>query len=384
MINGSTSTSSSSAPPQQQQQMSVLAAAAGLDLSMFPQLGPAPWDWSTSLPNLPNTPANRDQGVHSTQLGSGFIAPNISSSSSNSNSIKSIVQNLNEKINKLYNWHLIELDLISKQQLQVNALRGSQLARGGTTSDLSAQPDSQQPAAVTAVSDSAVQKSAQQPVVHVTTPVMQPSQSTALQREQQVLEQQRAREQQTADVLQALQKCLFMLQTHDPHAEEIQTLQQLLQSTAAAPLASTSSLQSLLAVSAPAAREASALASVGTSASTGSDPLAWLEADVSKALAEAYDTLQLSIDTTLELIPASDNDNQTGTALPYDHQVSPEWIVVLCDCMGHVDTDKCCLRFHREWHRCYKVCNKSGRLKTRWYPCRKLNHLSTLCRLICR
>ena len=37
--------------------------------------------------------------------------------------IKRIIKNLNEKINKLYNWHLVEIDLVSKQQMQLNNMK---------------------------------------------------------------------------------------------------------------------------------------------------------------------------------------------------------------------------------------------------------------------
>jgi len=37
--------------------------------------------------------------------------------------IKRIVHNLNEKISKLYNWHLVEIDLVSRQQVQLNSLQ---------------------------------------------------------------------------------------------------------------------------------------------------------------------------------------------------------------------------------------------------------------------
>jgi len=37
--------------------------------------------------------------------------------------IKRIIKNLNEKINKLYNWHLVEIDLVAKQQLQLNTMK---------------------------------------------------------------------------------------------------------------------------------------------------------------------------------------------------------------------------------------------------------------------
>jgi len=37
--------------------------------------------------------------------------------------IKRIIKNLNEKINKLYNWHLVEIDLVAKQQLQINRMK---------------------------------------------------------------------------------------------------------------------------------------------------------------------------------------------------------------------------------------------------------------------
>ena len=39
------------------------------------------------------------------------------------NRIKDVIKQLNEKINKLYNWHMIELDLVSKQQIQLNEMR---------------------------------------------------------------------------------------------------------------------------------------------------------------------------------------------------------------------------------------------------------------------
>ncbi|ETO29356.1 viral A-type inclusion protein [Reticulomyxa filosa] len=37
--------------------------------------------------------------------------------------IKDVIKKLNEKINKLYNWHLVEIDLVSKQQIQLNEIR---------------------------------------------------------------------------------------------------------------------------------------------------------------------------------------------------------------------------------------------------------------------
>lgn len=37
--------------------------------------------------------------------------------------MKDVIKKLNEKINKLYSWHLVEIDLVSKQQMQLNDLR---------------------------------------------------------------------------------------------------------------------------------------------------------------------------------------------------------------------------------------------------------------------
>jgi hypothetical protein len=37
--------------------------------------------------------------------------------------VKAIIKNLNEKINKLYNWHLVEIDLVSRQQMQLNEMK---------------------------------------------------------------------------------------------------------------------------------------------------------------------------------------------------------------------------------------------------------------------
>ena len=39
------------------------------------------------------------------------------------NGMKDVIKKLNEKINKLYNWHLVEIDLVSKQQMQLNEIR---------------------------------------------------------------------------------------------------------------------------------------------------------------------------------------------------------------------------------------------------------------------
>ena len=37
--------------------------------------------------------------------------------------VQEIIKNLNEKINKLYNWHLVEIDLVSRQQAQLNEMK---------------------------------------------------------------------------------------------------------------------------------------------------------------------------------------------------------------------------------------------------------------------
>eukprot|EP01083_Nonionella_stella_P268343 907101_1 len=76
-------------------------------------------DSNSSIPAIPININNNNANKHD-------IASSLNNFDTDNNTktrMKDVIKKLNEKINKLYSWHLVEIDLVSKQQMQLNEIR---------------------------------------------------------------------------------------------------------------------------------------------------------------------------------------------------------------------------------------------------------------------
>ena len=86
-------------------------------------------DTDSSIPAIPIMTKNninnltKEKQINNKLINSNKNLNNFDTKNQAKHRMKDVIKKLNEKINKLYSWHLVEIDLVSKQQMQLNEIR---------------------------------------------------------------------------------------------------------------------------------------------------------------------------------------------------------------------------------------------------------------------
>lgn len=137
--------------------------------------------------------------------------------------IKGVIKRLNEKINKLYSWHLVELDLVSRQQMQLNEMRSDLVFTKTSLASVlgaSGNPTMRANSATPATPEL-------QPTQEPAQPAAQPAAAPPAHGDS-VPNIARGHGESTGKARQALVKCLKLLELEDAGAPEVKALRSVI------------------------------------------------------------------------------------------------------------------------------------------------------------